>query len=83
MSRLPAGCGKNAAPAAPGGPATPEPARASAVPGNPQPEKKAVASVLIERTEHGGRETRSGSCRFDGRSQSRQCAGEMTPLHHE
>jgi Cu2+-exporting ATPase len=35
--------GKNAAPGTPGGPATPGPAKASAVPANPQPNKKASA----------------------------------------
>ena len=36
--------GKNAAPVAAGGPATPEPAKVPAVPANPHPIKKAVAS---------------------------------------
>src|SRR5660398_9778 len=35
--------GKNATPGAPGGPATPEPAKASAVPANPHPIKTAAA----------------------------------------
>ena len=35
--------GKNGAPVAPGGPATQEPAKASAAPANPQPNKKAAA----------------------------------------
>lgn len=35
--------GKNAAPVAPGGPATPEPAKVSAVPADPRPNKKAAA----------------------------------------
>jgi Cu2+-exporting ATPase len=34
--------GKNATPEAPGGPATPEPAKASAVPANPLPIKQAA-----------------------------------------